>query len=136
MLISRANSVHAIIGALLAFIGAGCAESSAQRANRIEPLLSQAGFSAVPANTPAQAAKLNDLKPLKFKHQTNEGKSLYFFADPYVCHCVFRGTQQNYEQYQALSNEQELAEAMDNYEMQQAYETYMAGAANQVFYGQ
>jgi hypothetical protein len=125
-----------MISALIACLCAGCAESSTQRANRIEPLLSQAGFIAVSANTPARVAKLSQLKPLKVKESTHNGEPVYWFADPYVCHCVFRGTRQEYQQYQALSKQQELAEAMDNYQMQQAYETYMGGAANQVFYGQ
>ena len=128
--------VRDVVVVLLVGVCAGCAETSAQRANRIEPMLLQAGFTSVPADTPARVAKLNDLTALKVKHSTHNGKSVYWFADPYACHCLFRGSEQNYQQYRALSHDVELAQEMDNYELQQSYETYMGGAADQVFYGQ
>jgi len=113
----------------------GC-ESAAHRAQRMEPLLSQAGFTVVQADTPARVEKLDKIKPAKLSYFPVNGKQLYWFADPYVCHCVFRGTEQNYQMYQQLTAEQERAEALDDYATQQAYTEYMSGAANQVFYGQ
>ena len=102
----------------------------------MEPMLSQAGFSVIPADTPARIEKLDNIKPAKLSYFPVNGKSFYWFADPYVCHCVFRGTEQNYHMYQALNADQERAEAIDSYETQQAYTEYMGGAANQVFYGE
>ena len=121
---------------LLVCVSIGCAESAAQRAQRLEPLLSQAGFTVVPADTPARVEKLNDIKPLKVSYFSHNSKSLYWFADPYVCHCVFRGTEQNYELYQRLTQEQERAETLDDYATQQTYMEYMGSPVGQVFYGQ
>lgn len=128
--------IRSLVGMTLLTMCIGCAESATQRANRVEPLLSQAGFTVVPADNPTRVAKLNDLKPLKVTSFSQGGKTRYWFADPYVCKCVFRGTEQNYQMYRTLVQQQDLAEAMDNYQVQQSYDTYMAGAADQVFYGQ
>ena len=136
MYIPDKNSIRRMVCILLACVCVGCAESAEQRAQRLEPLLSQAGFSVVPADTPARVEKLNDIKPLKVSYFSVNGKPLYLFADPYVCHCVFRGTEQNYEQYQQLTLEQERAEELDDYAAQQTYTEFMASPSSQVFYGQ
>jgi hypothetical protein len=135
MAISGRDSVRWLIGILLVGVCVGC-ESAAHRAQRMEPLLSQAGFTVVQADTPARIEKLNNIKPARLSSFPVEGRQLYWFADPYVCHCVFRGTAQNYQMYQELATEQERADALDDYAQQQAYTEYMSGAANQVFYGQ
>ncbi len=136
MAISRKVSICRLVSIVVISMCLGCAESATQRANRVEPLLSQAGFTVVPADNPTRSAKINDLTPLKVTSFSQGGKTRYWFADPYVCKCVFRGTEQNYEMYRTLVKQQDLAEAMDNYQLQQSYDTYMAGAADQVFYGQ
>src|SRR6516225_6740243 len=67
----------------------GCAESSTERAQRLEPMLAQAGFRMVPADTAARSEKLDRLTPLRMNYQSHNGKSSYWFADPYVCHCLY-----------------------------------------------
>jgi len=126
---------YPLLTILLLCVCVGC-QSAAQRAQQMEPLLSQAGFSVIPADTPARVEKLDHFKPAKLSYFPANGKQLYWFADPYVCKCVFRGTEQNYQMYQQLSAQQLQAEALDDYQTQQAYTEYMGGAANQVFYGQ
>jgi hypothetical protein len=124
---------------LLCFI-AGCAESHEQRASRLEPFLSQAGFRAVPANTPARAEKLHQLTALKVSYLTHNGKLVYWFPDPYVCHCLYRGNEQNYEKYHELRVEASKAEDFDAGEANQAdaqtYMDFMGSPAAQVFYGE
>jgi hypothetical protein len=112
----------------------GCTESSAQRAQRLEPMLTQAGFRVVPANTPARAQRLSQMTPLKVSYFYRNGKPSYWFADPYVCNCLYVGSEQNYEQFQQLKQEsaQEVTEEND----QRNYEQFMASPAAQVFYGQ
>ncbi len=102
-------------------------------------LLSQAGFSVVPVDTPARVKKLNDLKPLKVRYFSRNGKSVYWFADPYNCHCLYRGSEQNYEKYQQLridAAERDRAEEESDYAVQQTYAEFTASPADQVFYGQ
>ncbi len=136
MATSYQTRIGRVIGIILLSLCVGCAESATQRANRVEPLLSEAGFTVVPADNPTRVAKLNDLTPLKVTSFSQGSKTRYWFADPYVCKCVFRGTEQNYAMYRTLVKQEDLAEAMDNYQVQQSYDTYMGGAADQVFYGQ
>jgi len=112
----------------------GCAESSNQRAQRLEPMLAQAGFRVVPANTPARAQRLNDMTPLKVNYFSSNASRSYWFADPYVCHCLYVGSEQNYSKFQEL--EQEPAQEVRQESDQRNYEEFMASPASQVFYGQ
>jgi hypothetical protein len=118
-----------LLGVLLILecLAIGCAESSEQRARRLEPMLTQAGFRVVPANTPTRLQRLADITPLRMSHVSRNGTSSYWFADPYVCHCIYVGGQQEYQQF-----EQQKAQAAD----QQRFEQFMASPANQVLYGQ
>jgi hypothetical protein len=115
-------------------LGIGCSESSDQRARRLEPMLAQAGFRVVPANTPARAQRLSEMTPLKVSYFSRHGKRSYWFADPYVCQCLYVGSEQNYEEFQQLKQEAAQEVTQENEELK--YEQFMASPANQVFYGQ
>jgi len=140
MTITLENRLGLVSLSLIVCVLGGCAESHAQRAQRLEPMLSQAGFRAVPADTPARVERLNQMKPLKVSYFSQNGKPVYWFPDPYVCHCLYRGNQQSYENYQEIkaqaSSEQEDAEAADDQASQRAFMEFMASPANQVFYGE
>ena len=96
---------------------AGCAESQQHRAQRLEPMLSAAGFHMVSADTPARVDELNTMTPLKMRYFSQSGKMHYWFADPVVCHCLFVGNEKAYQRYQQIK----LQERMQ----QQAAETAM-----------
>jgi hypothetical protein len=141
MSIHKRNLAGLIASLLLLGVVAGCAESNDKRANRLEPMLSQAGFRALPADTPARADKLSQMKPLRVSYFNHNGKPVYWFPDPYVCHCLYRGDLHNYEKYEDLkaqaSNEQrEEAASVDDQASQQTYIDYMGSPAGQVFYGE
>jgi hypothetical protein len=119
---------------LLQCLAIGCTESSTQRAQRLEPMLMEAGFREVPANTPARAEKLSQMTPLKVSYFARHGKSSYWFADPYVCHCLYVGSEHNYQQLQQLK--QERAEEVTQENDQRNFEQFMASPAGQVFYGE
>src|SRR5215831_3860400 len=67
---------------LLSVFEGGCAESHVERAQRLEPMLAQAGFRMVQANTPARTQKLADMMPLRMSYVSRNGKLSYWFADP------------------------------------------------------
>ena len=140
MRIATDNRLGLVSLALIVCVLGGCAESHEQRAQRLEPMLSQAGFHAVPADTPARVERLNQMRPLKVSYFSQNGKSIYWFPDPYVCHCLYRGNEKNYEKYQELkaraSSEQEEPEAADDQASQRAFMEFMASPASQVFYGE
>ena len=91
---------------------AACAsfqETPAQRAQRIDPVLSAAGFQMVQANTPKKQSIFATLPPLTMNYYVGkDGKARYWFADPYECNCVYQGDTKAYQRYQNLRLQQKL----------------------------
>jgi uncharacterized membrane protein YgcG len=92
---------------------AGCATSSSslnpfgdsktpqEQAADIDPMLQAAGFSALPATTPEQEARLQALPPLKLSYYDDtKGVRHYWLADPDVCKCIFHGDEASYQRYE------------------------------------
>jgi hypothetical protein len=127
----------------VAAITAGCStqETPVQHAQRVEPLLSAAGFHVLPADNPARQAKLQSLTPLKMRFFPREGKMHYWYADPYFCHCIYSGNEQAYDAYQRIKLQQQMAKQdelsaeMNQDAASQEYMNSMEWPANQVFYG-
>jgi hypothetical protein len=69
------------------------------RAEQIEPLLQEAGFQRLPANTAAQRAELGSLKPLTISRSVDNKGTRYWFADPYVCGCMYGGNEAAYQRF-------------------------------------
>jgi hypothetical protein len=100
----------AAVAVLMIWVLAGCAETPRQRAHRLEPMLSAAGFHMVPADTAQRQQELASHTPLKMRYYFANGKPHYWFADPYVCNCVYVGNEASFQQYQQLRLEQQMAE--------------------------
>ena len=129
--------VICVLSIFLALVS-GCAESTTQRAQRLGSMLTQAGFRMVPANTPTRLQRLSEITPLTMSYMSRNGARSYWFSDPYVCHCIYVGNQQDYQTFEQLK-EQESAErrAEEGPVADQAsYDQFMASPASQVFYGQ
>lgn len=97
---------------------AACATPQ-QRAENRENLLTAAGFTARPANTPERVASLHGLPANKVVQRTRGGVVSYVYADPLVCGCLYVGGQAAYGRYQQevfqrrLANQQEMTAQMD-----------------------
>jgi hypothetical protein len=100
----------AAVAVLMSWVLAGCAETPRQRAHRLEPMLSAAGFHMVPADTAQRQQELASHTPLKMRYYFANGKPHYWFADPYVCNCVYVGNEASFRQYQQLRLEQQMVE--------------------------
>ena len=85
-------------------------ETPQQRAQRLEPMLSAAGFNMLPADNDQKLSALQGLPPLKMRYYTKDGKLRYWFADPNFCHCVYTGDQTAYQRYENLKIQARLAE--------------------------
>lgn len=99
-----------IIAGLAISIGltlAGCQTASVQQK---ENLLSAAGFTPQPANTPQRIAAMKRLPPNKFVQQTKNSQIVYVYADPIVCQCVYFGNQAAYAQYRQMVFQKNLAD--------------------------
>jgi hypothetical protein len=74
-------------------------------------LLTQAGFKVLQADTPERMAKLNTLTPYKvmpWKRKT--GGTVYAYAEPDPCKCVYVGSPKQYAKYRQLLSAEQAAE--------------------------
>ena len=90
-----------------------------QRAESRENLLTAAGFTARPADTPQRIASLRSLPANKVVQRVRGDTVRYVYADPLVCGCLYVGDQTAYARYQQevfqrrLANEQEMTAQMN-----------------------
>lgn len=85
----------------------GCA---AQQTADQESLLAAAGFMVKPANTPARDASLRALPAGQLVMVTRKDRTVWLFADPSGCHCLYVGGPQQYRRYSELKVHQQIAE--------------------------
>ena len=94
-------------------------QSTQQAVQSKEDLLAAAGFTVNPANTPARLTAMRKLPPHKFVQQTHGGNSVWVYADPTICQCVYFGDQAAWSNYRAmvfakqLANEQQMTAIMN-----------------------
>jgi hypothetical protein len=50
------------------------------------------------------------LTPLKVRYFIDNGKPRYWFNDPENCHCVYVGSEKNYQQYEQIRLSQQAAQ--------------------------
>ncbi len=88
---------------------AACATPE-ERAVAREDLLSAAGFTVQPADTPARVASLRNLPPNKVVQQIRGGTVSYVYADPLVCACLYTGDQAAFGRYRQEVFQRRLAD--------------------------
>jgi len=101
---------RALLFTALALSLAGCATLHAPETRATERLLSSAGFRIMPADTAERVAQLQELPPRKIVRREHNGEASYFYADPHVCHCLYAGTEQQYQEYRRLVRQQAIAD--------------------------
>ena len=84
--------------ALGAALLAACANTGGAVSEK-EDLLASAGFAPKKADTAARMASMKALPPHQFVTRTRKGRTLYLYADPTVCGCIYVGDQNAYNQY-------------------------------------
>lgn len=87
------------LAALVACLAIAACASPQERTVAREDLLSAAGFTVRPANTPERVASLRSLPPNKVVQRTRGGTVRYVYADPLVCACLYLGDQVAYGRY-------------------------------------
>jgi hypothetical protein len=89
---------------------AGCAAIEKQETKSTEQLLSAAGFTIHPADTPEKLTSLQAMKQRKVvRRETKDGQLQFLYADAAVCRCLYVGDEQAYQQYQKLAVQQQIA---------------------------
>jgi hypothetical protein len=93
----------------IGLFAAGCVSQQQQVANK-EDLLSAAGFTVRPADTPQRQAQLASLPPHHFIQKDRNGKIIFLYADPLVCGCLYIGDQPAYDRYRQEVFQRHLAD--------------------------
>jgi hypothetical protein len=89
----------ALLLAVPALVGTGCATIQRYQASRTEEVLAAAGFQKRPADT----AELRSVPPYRITRRTQGGNVVYTYADPDNCRCVYVGGDKEYSEYERLS---------------------------------
>jgi hypothetical protein len=103
-----------LLGVLAVSALAGC-QSAPPDYGAHEDQLAAAGFIMRPANTPQRQQMMSRLPAHRFVIRQNGDTVHYVYADPLVCDCLYVGTQQAYNQFEAnqlanhLASERQLA---------------------------
>lgn len=82
---------------------AGCSYFEKQDADQAESTLAAAGFRMKPADTPEKLAKLQAMPKRTIFTREKDGETVYLYADPDFCKCLYAGLQPAFDRYQRLS---------------------------------
>ena len=96
--------------AVIAVSLAGCASLQAQDTRATERMLTAAGFQVKAADTTEKLAHLQTLTPGKIVRRERNGEPSYVFADGTVCKCLYTGTEQQYQEYRKLAQQQTMSD--------------------------
>jgi hypothetical protein len=96
---------------LIASALGGCTAIRRDRAAETTELLSQAGFKILKADTPERMARLKALTPYKIvPWKRKSGGTVYAYAVPEACECVYVGSPKQYARYRQLLSAEQAAE--------------------------
>jgi hypothetical protein len=80
----------------------GCASNELGKVDSAEHMLSDAGFRAVKADTPERVDALRRLPPGTVSEVMRNERTFYVFPDPELCHCLWVGTGDEYDEWRKL----------------------------------
>jgi hypothetical protein len=107
----RSSTRIALAAVVLTTMLGGCTAMRRDQAAETTNYLTQAGFKVLRADTPERVAKLNTLTPYKvvpWKRKT--GGTVYAYAEPDLCKCVYVGSPKQYAKFLQLLNAGQAAE--------------------------
>ena len=87
-----------------------CTYFKRKDADQVESTLAAAGFRMKSADTPQRLAKLESLPVRKLVPMQREGETVYVYADPDFCKCLYVGRQENYDRYRRMAIEKQIAQ--------------------------
>jgi 3-dehydroquinate synthetase len=103
----RAHALGLIVAAALL---ASCAIVERQETKTTEQLLSAAGFSIRPADTPEKLASLQAMKQhMMIRRPAPDGTLQFTYADAAGCRCIYVGDEAAFQRYQRLAVERQIA---------------------------
>lgn len=95
--------------AMVALVAA-CTTFERDDAEDTEAQLAAAGFDIKLADNPARREHVETLPQHKLVRFDRDGRPYYVYADPEWCKCMYVGNQADYDAYQRLTAQEEIAE--------------------------
>ncbi len=105
----KLNFSALIIIIFFGFFIAGCAALKEKSAESTEQMLSAAGFTVKPADTPEKLAHLKTLTQEKVVQYEKDGKIYYIYANSYE-KCLYIGNVKAYNEYKKLKHQKQVSE--------------------------
>lgn len=99
----------AILG-LVIVTAAGCKMIEKHKALETERMLSAAGFQMKLASTPEKQAQVEAMTQRMIVPHDRDGQTFFVYADGEDCKCVYVGNQTNFQEYQKLMQQQNIAD--------------------------
>jgi hypothetical protein len=103
-------SRSALLGLALGLALTGCAAIEREDTEQTEQLLAAAGFEMRPADTQAKLANLQGLAQHQLVRHDRDGAVTYTYADAADCKCLYSGDEKNYDAFQKLQVQQDIAD--------------------------
>jgi hypothetical protein len=88
----------------------GCAAIEKSNAMDTERLLSASGFRMKLADTSEKLANIKAMTQRKVVPHIKDGAVYYAYADAEFCKCLYLGTESNYQQYEKIAIERNIAQ--------------------------
>jgi hypothetical protein len=88
----------------------GCAYFTRQSAQDTENLLAAAGFTMRPADTPEKLAHLRTMPVRTIISRSKSDQLVFTYADPDYCKCLWVGNASQYNAYQRLVEQRQVAQ--------------------------
>ena len=92
----------------------GCAAIEKSDAMDTERLLAASGFKMKFANTPEKLANITAMTQRTVVPHDKNGTVYYAYADAEFCKCIYLGTEKNYQQYEKIAIERNIAQMNEN----------------------
>ena len=96
------------------FLITGCVAIEKSDAMDTERLLAASGFKMKIANTPEKLANITAMTQRTVVPHDKDGTVYYAYADAEFCKCIYLGTEQNYQQYEKIAVERNIAQMNEN----------------------
>jgi hypothetical protein len=88
----------------------GCASIARDDAKATENLLAAADFTMKPADTPEKLEHLKTMPVRKFVTRSRNDQLVFTYADPDFCKCLWVGNARQYNEYQRLVTQKQIAQ--------------------------
>jgi len=90
----------------MALVLGGCAALQKNSVTDVEGLLTRAGFTQMPADTPEKLAHLKNLPQHRLVKHERDGRKYVIYADAAYCVCLYVGNETSLQHYRNLEIQQ------------------------------